>query len=82
MVQLLTWEWLARDIMFQLANGRFTGPPWRRSGRVMVCWMPGNHRDIQKDQDSGRNRARTRWLCIREKEPWKICEGLKGFEDD
>ena len=36
MVQLLTWEWLARDILFQLANDRSIGLPWRRSGRVMV----------------------------------------------
>ena len=47
-----------------------------------VLNVQANHRDGKKDQDSGRNRARTRWLCIREKEPWKICEGLKGFEDD
>ena len=39
MVQLLTWEWLARDILFQLANDRCIGLPWRRSGRVMVYWM-------------------------------------------
>ena len=47
-----------------------------------VLDVQGNHRDVKKDQGSGRNRARTRWLCIREKEPWEICEGLKGFEDD
>ena len=45
-----------------------------------VLNVQANHRDGKKDQDSGRNRARTRWLCIREKEQWKICEGLKGFE--
>ena len=35
-----------------------------------VLNVQANHRDGKKDQDSGRNRARTRWLCIREKESW------------
>ena len=36
MVQLLTWEWLARDILFQLANDRCIGLPWRRSVGLML----------------------------------------------
>ena len=72
MVQLLTWEWLARDIMFQLYSWwqvyRATMEEIRAGHGVLD--VQANHRDGKKDQDSGRNRARTRWLCIREKEPW------------
>ena len=36
-------------------------------GRDQGGDVQANQRDGKKDQDSGRNRARTRWLCIREK---------------
>ena len=48
MVQLLTWEWLARDIMFQLADGRSIGLPWRRSERATVYWMSRQTTGMEK----------------------------------
>ena len=47
MVQLLTWEWLARDIMFQLSNDRSIGLPWRRSSR-QTTGMEGSFLPVDK----------------------------------
>ena len=67
MARLLTWNWLAKDIMFQLANGRFIGLPRRRSLLVMVYWMVG----------SGLREESCKNKIVARKGPGKICEGLK-----
>ena len=56
MVQLLTWEWLARDIMFQLANGRFIGLPWRRSGRGCPGKPPGCKKGARLREEPRKNK--------------------------
>ena len=59
MAQLLTLEWLARGTMFQLANGSEIGLAWRRPWGIGCAGKPAGWK---KDQESGRNHARTRWL--------------------
>ena len=54
MARLLTWEWLARGTMFQLANGSEIGLAWRRAG-----WKKGS--GLREESCKNKMVVKSRW---------------------